>query len=355
MQRRLGDADHANQAQPCVCGKQTLGGQAHSALWRSSALLVEILLGPVEILRMRGAARRRSRGHRKQGWQEATAFDSLGHNDLTVSHELPSQTNWITRISRTLVQLGYVPSLMLVTMVLVPISALVSPLLVLLLGTGSPLVAAQVGALSALVLVPSVGALVLRLLFQLERARARLAVLATQDALTGIHNRRYFFEIAEREWQRSKRYGEDSALLLIDADNFKSINDLHGHMCGDKLLVAIARAVRATLRTSDLMARFGGEELVILLPHTDPLGALDVAERIRERVAGGRLDWHGEKVGITVSVGVASYAGDDRTLDALVHDADLALYAAKKAGRNCVRAAPIRPRRSGEAHRETSK
>jgi diguanylate cyclase len=80
-----------------------------------------------------------------------------------------------------------------------------------------------------------------------------------------------------------------------------------------------------------------------------------VAERIRERVAGGRLDWHGEKVGITVSVGVASYGGDDRTLDALVHDADLALYAAKKAGRNCVRAAPIRPRRSGEAHRETSR
>ncbi|HSW22042.1 MAG TPA: GGDEF domain-containing protein [Burkholderiaceae bacterium] len=272
-----------------------------------------------------------------------------------MSHELPSQTDWITRVSRTLVQLGFVPSLVLGTVVLVPIFAMLAPLLVMMLGKGSPTVAAQVGALSALILVPAIGALVLRLLFQLERARARLAVLATQDALTGVHNRRYFFEIAEREWQRSKRYSEDSALLLIDADNFKSINDLHGHMCGDKLLVAIARAVRATLRTSDLMARFGGEELVILLPHTDPLGALDVAERIRERVAGGRLDWHGEKVGITVSVGVASYGGDDRTLDALVHDADLALYAAKKAGRNCVRAAPIRPRRSGEAHRETSK
>jgi diguanylate cyclase len=278
-----------------------------------------------------------------------------GDNRCIVSHELPSQSDWITRASRTLVQLGYVPSLVLSTVVLVPIFAMLAPLLVMGLGTGSPAAAAQVGALSALILVPSIGGVVLRLVFQLERARARLAVLATQDALTGVHNRRYFFEIAEREWQRTKRYGEDSALLLIDADNFKSINDLHGHMCGDKLLVAIARAVRATLRTSDLMARFGGEELVILLPHTDPLGALDVAERIRERVAGGRLDWHGEKVGITVSVGVASYGGDDRTLDALVHDADLALYAAKKAGRNCVRAAPIRPRRSGEAHRETSR
>lgn len=270
-------------------------------------------------------------------------------------HELPSQTDWMTRTSRALVQIGFVPALALVTLVLVPVFTLLAPLLVMVLGRGSPIMAAQVAALSALILVPAVGAMVLRLLFQLERARARLSVLATQDSLTGVHNRRYFFEVAEREWGRCKRYGEDAALLLIDADNFKAINDVYGHLCGDRLLIAIAKAVRATLRQPDLMARFGGEELVILLPHTDPLGALDVAERIRERVAGGRLDWNGEKVGTTVSVGVASYAGDDRTLDALIHDADLALYAAKKAGRNCVRAAPIKPRRSGETHRETSR
>jgi diguanylate cyclase (GGDEF)-like protein len=320
-----------------------------------STLRVSTGMGNIRGIRIRGSRRLCDVAHYERGVPVDSAFMADGDNPFIVSHELPSQTDWITRVSRTLVQLGFVPSLVLATVVLVPIFAMLSPLLVMVLGRGSASVAAQVGALSALILVPAIGALVLRLLFQLERARARLAVLATQDALTGVHNRRYFFEIAEREWQRSKRYGEDSALLLIDADNFKSINDLHGHMCGDKLLVAIARAVRATLRTSDLMARFGGEELVILLPHTDPLGALDVAERIRERVAGGRLDWHGEKVGITVSVGVASYGGDDRTLDALVHDADLALYAAKKAGRNCVRAAPIRPRRSGEARRETSK
>jgi len=312
-------------------------------------------MGNLPGIRMRGSRRADGVAYRKRGHPVVTGFTSVRHNRSIVSHELPSQSDWITRVSRTLVQLGYMPALVLVTVVLVPIFAMLAPLLVMGLGKGSPSAAAQVGALSALILVPLIGAVVLRLLFQLERARARLAVLATQDALTGVHNRRYFFEIAEREWQRCKRYGEETALLLIDADNFKSINDLHGHLCGDKLLVAIARAVRATLRTTDLMARFGGEELVILLPHTDPLGALDVAERIRERVAGGRLDWHGEKVGITVSVGVASYGGDDRTLDALVHDADLALYAAKKAGRNCVRAAPIRPRRSGEAHRETSK
>ncbi|MFO1220072.1 MAG: GGDEF domain-containing protein [Burkholderiaceae bacterium] len=270
-------------------------------------------------------------------------------------NELPSQTTWITRTARALVQIGFVPALVLVTLVLVPVFALLAPLVVMALGRGSPALAAQVAALTAMIFVPAVGALVLRLVFQLEQARERLSVLATQDALTGVHNRRYFFEVAEREWSRCKRYGEDAALLLIDADNFKAINDVYGHLCGDRLLIAIAKAVRATLRQPDLMARFGGEELIILLPHTDPLGALDVAERIRERVAGGRLDWNGEKVGTTISVGVAPYAGDDRTLDALVHDADLALYAAKKAGRNCVRAAPIKPRRSGEARRETSR
>ena len=312
-------------------------------------------MGNLRGIRIRGSRRASAFARAYPGDPFDAASLADGANRRIVSHELPSQSDWITRVSRTLVQLGYVPALVLVTVVLVPIFAMLAPLLVMGLGSGSPAAAAQVGALTALILVPTIGAVVLRLLFQLERARARLAVLATQDALTGVHNRRYFFEIAEREWQRCKRYGEDAALLLIDADNFKSINDMHGHLCGDKLLVAIARAVRVTLRATDLMARFGGEELVILLPHTDPLGALDVAERIRERVAGGRLDWHGEKVGITVSVGVASYGGDDRTLDALVHDADLALYAAKKAGRNCVRAAPIRPRRSGEAHRETSR
>ena len=127
-----------------------------------------------------------------------------------MSHELPSQSDWITRASRTLVHLGFVPSLALVTVVLVPVFAMLAPLLVLMLGVGSPMAAAQIGALSALILVPCIGAVVLRLLFQLERARARLAVLATQDALTGVHNRRYFFEIAEREWQRCKRYGEDT-------------------------------------------------------------------------------------------------------------------------------------------------
>lgn len=265
-------------------------------------------------------------------------------------NELPSQTDWMTRTSRALVQIGLVPALALVTLALVPVFTLLAPLIVWALGRGNPIVAAQVAALSALILVPAVGALVLRLLFQLERARARLSVLATQDSLTGVHNRRYFFEVAEREWSRCKRYGEDAALLLIDADNFKAINDVYGHLCGDRLLVAIAKAVRATLRQPDLMARFGGEELVILLPHTDPLGALDVAERIRERAEQLEVPWQDQRLRITVSTGVATVRPAHAQLSALMQDAESALEASRQAGGNSVRAAPVdlsRPASSG--------
>jgi diguanylate cyclase (GGDEF)-like protein len=155
--------------------------------------------------------------------------------------------------------------------------------------------------------------------------------------------------MAEREWSRSRRYEMSGALLLIDADHFKLVNDRHGHQAGDALLREIAHAAARSLRQPDLLARFGGEELVVLLPHTDPLGALDVAERIRERVAALRVEWQGEWLTTTVSIGVAAIGSGHASLDAWIHDADTALYAAKEAGRNCVRAAPIQPpRRSGE-------
>ena len=104
-----------------------------------------------------------------------------------------------------------------------------------------------------------------------------------------------------------------------------------------------------------MLARIGGEELAVFLPHTDPLGALDVAERVREQVGSLRLVWQGRKVGTTVSIGVAALGSGHATLDALIRDADAALHEAKQAGRNCVRAAPIQPRRSGETRPVTSR
>ena len=117
----------------------------------------------------------------------------------------------------------------------------------------------------------------------------------------------------------------------------------------------IAAAAAASLRQPDLLARFGGEELIVFLPQTDPLGALDVAERIRTRVQALRLPWQGLEVGTTVSIGVAPLRSEMPTLDWMIHEADAALRAAKADGRNCVRTLPFQPRRSGEAYPVSSR
>jgi diguanylate cyclase (GGDEF)-like protein len=212
--------------------------------------------------------------------------------------------------------------------------------------------ALALAAACVLMLVPALGVALARLVYKLEAARRQLAMQATRDALTGLLTRRHFLSEAEREWMRCQRYGTDGALLLVDADHFKGINDTHGLPCGDALLREIARVTGSSLRPADLLARFVGEELVVYLPHTDPLGALDVAERIRVQIGDLRLDWNGASIGTTVSVGVASVNSSQPSLDALIQDADMALYAAKQAGRNCVRAAPVLPR--GTAARGSS-
>jgi diguanylate cyclase len=219
---------------------------------------------------------------------------------------------------------------------------------------GRGVVALSAG-LGALVLAPALGALLVRLLGELERTNSQIGVLATHDDLTGVSNRRHFMLTAEREMARCRRYDTDGAVLPIDADHFRRVNDTHGHLAGDALLREMARAAGRSLRQPDMLARFGGEELAIFLPHTDPLGALDVAERVREQVGSLRLVWQGRKVGTTVSIGVAALGSGHGTLDALLRDADAALREAKQAGRNCVRAAPIQPRRSGETRPVTSR
>jgi len=223
-------------------------------------------------------------------------------------------------------------------------------LTVSLLQRGDALRAGAAAGVACALLAPWINAFVLRLVFELARARDELAVHSTRDELTGVHNRRHFMDLAARELARCRRYETAGALLLIDADHFKRINDEHGHACGDALLCEITRVTLVSLRQADLLGRFGGEELIVFLPHTDPLGALDVADRIRERVSELKLPWQGVQVHTTVSVGVAALEPGHASLDALVHDADTALFAAKDAGRNCVRAAPIQPRRSGETH-----
>jgi len=156
--------------------------------------------------------------------------------------------------------------------------------------------------------------------------------LAHTDALTGLANRRAAQEVLGREVARADRYDRDVAVLMLDLDRFKVLNDTYGHPVGDRVLVALAERLRAHVRASDLVARWGGEEFVVVAPETATSQARKLAEHLRAQVAKDAfLDGHR----VTVSVGVASFRpGDD--IEALVSRADAALYRAKEAGRNRV-------------------
>ncbi len=177
----------------------------------------------------------------------------------------------------------------------------------------------------------------------LKESEERLRQLSITDPLTGVFNRRHYFEVAEQELARARRYGRATSLLALDIDHFKRINDTHGHAVGDEALRLFADACRGILRSNDLLGRMGGEEFAILLPETDMAGAHMVAERIRSRtaelaVALGTSAGTGD-VCITVSIGVSSCRSGERSVDAMLSCADEALYLAKAAGRNRVIAA----------------
>ncbi len=178
----------------------------------------------------------------------------------------------------------------------------------------------------------------------LKRAQEELRRLATVDELTGLHNRRHFFEVGERLLERLRCDGRPAALLLFDLDHFKAINDTHGHAAGDRVLRAVAARCRRVLRPGDLLARLGGEEFAVLLPDTPRLPALRVAERLRRAVAGLRVQVApGTTVGPTLSAGIATAEEVAGGLDRLLAAADRALYRAKAEGRNRVAVAEPLP------------
>jgi len=154
------------------------------------------------------------------------------------------------------------------------------------------------------------------------------------DHLTGVANRRAFFEAAELELQRNRRAPRPIALILIDADHFKCINDRHGHPGGDAVLRQLGLCLSATFRQVDVVARVGGEEFAVLLPSSTLDGAASVAERLRQLVQAQAVAFDGTHIGVTVSAGVAASEGGDLDLDSLMKRADQALYAAKAGGRN---------------------
>ncbi len=175
---------------------------------------------------------------------------------------------------------------------------------------------------------------------QLEQ---RLRHIARTDELTGITNRRRFFELAEQERRRAHRDGTPLSLCMVDIDYFKAINDVHGHAIGDLALTVVAARCYSVLRESDIIGRYGGEEFVIALPLANLITAREVAERLREAVCRRPLEVKGVILDLTVTVGISRVDDGEASLDPVLLRADRALYAGKESGRNCVVVTPQGP------------
>ena len=156
------------------------------------------------------------------------------------------------------------------------------------------------------------------------------------DGLTQIHNKRYLFEALDKELIRARRYERELSLVMFDIDFFKRINDQFGHLAGDHVLRELARVVQERIRRDEVFARYGGEEFVIVLPETGLGGAKALAENLREKVASHGFAFQGERMPVTISIGCAQLAKDDRAAADLIQRADEKLYEAKRGGRNRV-------------------
>ena len=170
---------------------------------------------------------------------------------------------------------------------------------------------------------------------KLQDLKKALEHSSRTDYLTGLPNRRDICERLSAEQNRCFRNGKIFSLIMADLDLFKRINDSHGHAAGDRFLAATAEIFKANLRKEDCCARWGGEEFLILLPETDAASAFEVAEKLRRLMAGFTLDFNGERIGTTLSVGVSVYHRDEPHVQPCLTRVDEALYQAKSGGRNC--------------------
>ena len=171
---------------------------------------------------------------------------------------------------------------------------------------------------------------------QHEKDKMALRQLAETDPLSGLLNRRGFALLADEAFGLHRRHGHSLAVLLLDIDFFKAVNDTYGHAAGDVVIQAIGTALNGTLRATDKIARFGGEEFIVLIHEVDETGIITVAQNLRRAVEALAIPYQDRTLSVTVSVGGALAGPDDRDIQDVIERADDALYKAKAAGRNRV-------------------
>jgi diguanylate cyclase (GGDEF)-like protein len=172
---------------------------------------------------------------------------------------------------------------------------------------------------------------------RLENSQAALEEIATHDALTELFNRRECYARLKEEIKRSTRYGHIFSVMIIDLDFFKDVNDTYGHVVGDKVLKLIADMISKEVRPVDQVARYGGDEFILVLPETPMSSAVTLAERIRSVIAETVIPLaYGDSTSLTVSIGIACFPTDGQSVNDLISAADNMLYAAKGTGRNLV-------------------
>jgi diguanylate cyclase (GGDEF)-like protein len=255
--------------------------------------------------------------------------------------EFPAADVPLRKITLWFLRLGLWPGVAVITASTIAFSLLITALFMRI--AELPLATQRVGFMVAFI-VPAIvatvyGYLLLRMVSELEQARSLARQLTITDELTGTASRRYFLSVAAAEIDRAARHHTPLTLLLFDVDQFKTVNDEHGHAAGDEALRQVVAVCRPQLRASDLLARVGGDEFAVLLPQTDLAGGVALAERLRLNVESAPRPADGIPSSLTISIGVAAWQSQDATLDPLRERADRALYDAKAAGRNCVRSA----------------
>jgi two-component system cell cycle response regulator len=172
-----------------------------------------------------------------------------------------------------------------------------------------------------------------RLRKDVEKAQAKMAEMSTVDELTKLYNRRYFIEALEGEFERAIRYGTEIALVMMDLDYFKKINDTYGHLAGDMVLSKIGDMLKAHVRRNDLACRYGGEEFAVILPSVSKESTYAAYDRFREKVFAQHFEYESMQFSITVSIGIA-YSNSAESINDLLAHADQALYQAKEENRN---------------------